>query len=215
MVQSGKGDSKPTFKDQDQEWLRTFYSEVWQQYSHEDDLYLTRSTLFFALQAALIGILTSTVGPLVITKSGFNLLGGGIFGFLACFFAILGLSLAGYWKKMTYAARDYASLRNITARIIEQKSGVQHLGPAEIESLWVDWSQRNAKEIMQDHEKKFKYPTGFQDKYSGSKIEIPPRRYGGFVTHLNTIKLVRFTWYFIFTVGLVIMVISLIFYKIS
>lgn len=199
-----------------QELLRTLYEEAWKQYSHEDNLFQSRNTIFLSLQTALIAILTGVSASLISLISSQPIairslrvqIGFGALGLLVIVFAVFGFLLTQVWERLTHAARAYLSLRLSTARIIELQLGLDELGLVGIENRWSDWSKENQEQISRDST--FWYPSGFEDT-SGKQYEIRPRpKAGGFDAHLRMISFVRRIWYFFIGIGVFILGITLL-----
>ncbi len=194
-----------------QESLHAFYAEAWRQYSHEDNIYQSRNTLYLGVQAALLAIITGVTPALIglepLTFGSYKVaIGIMLFGITAIAFSILGISLTYNWEGLTHASRAFLSLRFSTAKIIENQLGMENIGLAGIENQWADWSRENQEQIIKNDA--YWFPSGFTER-TGKQIEIRPRpKLGGFDAHLGVIKLIRSAWYIIGAAGILCFIIT-------
>lgn len=124
----------------DDSWLQHLYSEAWQQYRHEDDLGLKRTTVFIAAQAGLIAILGLFASAILQSPSESGAtephVDKLVVGIAIAIVSVVALLLLGVWRGVTKAGRQYLNLRWISARAIEVIKGLDPWGLAGLEDSW-------------------------------------------------------------------------------
>lgn len=178
------------------DWLQTIYKEAWNQYCHEDNLGVRRNTLYLGVQAAFIAILTGLAAVLLKSESGkFGMAESArlaILGVFTATFAYYSIKLTDVWQSVAQSGRVYLNLRWAVAKRIELKANLKDIGLAESENRW-----RRSPEFNERRQYR-PYP----DIQELSEIEIGPfGKYGGWPSIVETIKIVRRIWLFIFIVG--------------
>jgi len=131
----------PSKRSIEEGWLRTMYTEAWNQYCHEDNISQSRNNLYLGVQAALIAILTGISGSLIgmdpLTVGSHKIwVGLGSLGTFVVVCAIFATRLAAYWKGVTKAGRGYLNLRWIAIRAIEEHAGMHQVNLTGMEHNW-------------------------------------------------------------------------------
>ena len=189
-----------------EDWLRTLYAEAWKQYSQEDNLSQSRNNLFLGVQAAMIAILSGISGLLIriepIRIGSHQLwVGFGVLGIITVTFAVFAGRLAAYWKGVTKSGQAYMNLRWIAIRAIEERVGLHSINLAGMEHNWREFSKSNpGKEY---------FP--FADSKSLRQHAVPPlEKVRAWSSILAVIKIVEALWYFLLSMGIVLIVVVVI-----
>jgi quercetin dioxygenase-like cupin family protein len=188
------------------DWLPTLYVEAWKQYTYEDNVSHSRNNLFLGVQTALIAILTGVSGLLVgiePVEVGLHQFRVGliVLGILAVTFAVFASRLAVYWKEVTKSGQAYLNLRWITIRAIEEQVGLHPINLAGIEYNWREFSKSNPGKQY--------YP--FADWESLKQHAIPPLgKVGNWTSILGVIKVIEVLWYFVLSIGALLILATVI-----
>lgn len=136
----------PNLDDRDR-WLQTAYAETWKQLSHQDQLAASRSSVFLAVQAALLAALAAL--SLGVAKIGcatlftkqvhFGMLLAGVLWIIVP--VILSI-LSRQFVRVTKSAQNYIALRKLQLRAIELMV-LPQIGPAMVEKMWRDHSDKS------------------------------------------------------------------------
>jgi hypothetical protein len=171
------------------------YEEAWRQYVHEDSLVLKRTTVYLAVQGAVL-VSIGALGPsLVAAGNAFWPRHGRAFGaiFPGVYILIVALlSLVGCksWRDITNAGEQWIQLRRKVAVAIERLWGVDSVGIASIEDRW--WG----------HEGKHDFEP-FADNERLRDISLKPHGIEGFAAQLSMITTLMRLWVVIALIGCV------------